>query len=329
MPPYVYIENNRVTELPDHDTENSSQGFWRKGPTAPDFKHEEVLPHLTEKALSLIDDWAGQPFFLYFPLPAPHTPILPVGEFVGKSGTNCYGDFVLMCDDVVGRIMQKLKDTGMEKNTILIYTSDNGCSPAADYETLSRFGHNPSYVFRGHKADIYEGGHRIPLIVKWPEKIEAGKVSDEPVCLTDFMATVADIAGVSLPDHAGEDSVSNFPLWIGNDHISPLREAIVHHSIDGSFSIRKGNWKLEMCPGSGGWSYPKPGMEPEGSPPFQLYNLDSDVGEKKNCFEQYPEIVMELRDLLAKYVREGRSTPGKPQKNTGAEYWEQLYWMEK
>src|SRR5690606_22847497 len=129
----------------------------------------------------------------------------------------------------------------------------------------AEYGHNPSYVFRGHKADIYEGGHRIPLLVRWPEEIKPGQISDEPVCLVDFMATAADIVKIKLPDNAGEDSVSNLSIWKGEMAPNPLREATVHHSVNGSFSIRKDEWKLEMCPGSGGWSDPKPGQELEGA----------------------------------------------------------------
>lgn len=328
MAPYVYIENDKATQIPDHVTESTRpMAWWRKGPTAPDFKHEEVLPRLTEKALNVIDEYSDSPFFLYFPLPAPHTPILPTKEFQGKSGTNPYGDFVLMCDDVVGQVMKKLEEKNIVENTILIFTSDNGCSPEANYEELAQFGHNPSYVFRGHKADIYEGGHRIPLIVRWPKEIKSGRISDEPVCLVDLMATLADIVGIELPDNAGEDSVSNLRLWKGQEYSKPLREAVVHHSVNGSFSIRKGNWKLEMCPGSGGWSDPKPGEEPEGSPPIQLYDLREDIGERKNVCDIYPDIVKELKELLIKYIKDGRSTPGKPQDNEGTDNWPQLHWM--
>ncbi len=327
MPPYVYIENDHVTELPDGETENCGKEFWRKGPTAPNFKHHEVLPTLTQKVLDTIEDCQKEPFFIYFPLPAPHTPILPVGEFIGKSNTNSYGDFVLMCDDVVGQVMKKLEETNISDNTIVIYTSDNGCSPMADFDELAKFGHNPSYIFRGHKADIYEGGHRIPLVIKWPAGMKAGSICEEHICLTDFMATVADIIGYDLPDNAAEDSVSNLPIWLDEDYTKPLRQAIVHHSVDGSFSIRKGEWKLEMCPGSGGWSYPKPGEETEGSPKIQLYNMEEDISEQINIYDQYPEVVEELKTLLTRYIQEGRSTPGKPQKNTGGDYWHQLNWM--
>jgi arylsulfatase A-like enzyme len=327
MPPYAYIENDRVTAIPDHMTENEGKKMWRKGLTAPDFKHEEVLPNITEKVLGKIDEYAGNPFFIYFPLPAPHTPILPTREFQGKTGTNEYGDFVLMCDDVVGQIMKELDEKGIANQTILIFTSDNGCSPKADFEELSEVGHHPSYIFRGYKADIYEGGHRIPLIVRWPEHINAGSITDEPVCLVDFMATCAELLGVSLPEDAAEDSVSELPLWKGIKLKKPLREAIVHHSIDGSFSIRKKNWKLEMCPGSGGWSEPIPGHEPHDAPPFQLFDLSEDIGETNNVYNDQPIIVKELKQLLIQYIINGRSTPGSPQKNTDGNSGPQLHWL--
>ncbi|MCS7463939.1 arylsulfatase [Paenibacillus doosanensis] len=329
MPPYVYIENDRVTAAPDRITRAvDDTAWWREGPTGADFCHEEVLPRCTEKVLETIDRLRDEPFFIYYPLPAPHTPIMPTKEFLGKSGTNRYGDFVLMCDDVVGQILQKLEACGLTRNTIVLFTSDNGCSPKADYGALAEFGHNPSYIFRGQKADIYEGGHRVPLLVQWPERIAAGSVSQEPVCLTDLMATVAEIVGVRLPEDAAEDSVSNLPVWLGREGDGPLREAIVHHSINGSFSIRKGDWKLELCPGSGGWSDPRPGQEPEGSPAVQLYDLSRDIGERVNVQHEYPEIVEELTSLLRAYVQQGRSTPGPVQGNAGGAQWERtLEWM--
>ena len=330
MPPYVYVENDHPTALPDRIIpESEGKAFWRAGPIAPDFRHEAVLPELTQKALNWIESCADQqaPFFLYFPLPAPHTPILPLAQFRGKSATNAYGDFCLQVDDVVGQIMSLLDRRGLAEDTIVIFTSDNGCSPMADFEELASVGHKPSYVFRGHKADIYEGGHRIPLLVRWPARIQPGRKTDETVCLIDLLATCADFLGVQLPDNAGEDSVSNLPIWTGKPVDGALREATVHHSIDGSFSIRKGNWKLEMCPGSGGWSYPRPGKECEGLPPIQLYDLSADIGERRNVFDSHPEIVAELKLLLTSYVENGRSTPGSKQGNTGGVEWEQLWWM--
>jgi arylsulfatase A-like enzyme len=215
-------------------------------------------------------------------------------------------------------ILERLQ---LQDNTIIIFTSDNGCSPMADFEELASVGHKPGYVFRGHKADIYEGGHRIPLLVRWPARIRPGSWTDETVCLADLLATCADILGVDLPDNAGEDSASNLPLWEETSSGATLREATVHHSIDGSFSIRKGKWKLEMCSGSGGWSYPRPGKECEGLPPIQLYDLTADIGERENVYGAYPEILDELIALLTRYVEKCRSTPGTKQENTGGVAW--------
>ncbi|MDY3997593.1 MAG: arylsulfatase [Blautia sp.] len=327
MPPYIYIENDHFTELPDHETVSTGKKFWRKGPTGPNFHHENVLDQLTDKVLEKIDEYGKDPFFIYYPMPAPHTPILPAPEFQGKSGTNEYGDFVLHCDAVVGRVTEKLKEKGIFENTILIYTSDNGCSPMANYEELKAKGHNPSYVFRGTKADIYEGGHRIPLIVQWPETLIGGGRCDRIVCLSDFMATMADILGVDLPDNCGEDSVSNLPLWKTPDS-GEVRKDIVHQSIDGSLSIRRGHYKLELCPGSGGWSDPAPGREDPAAPRFQLYDLSSDIGERKNIIEDYPELARELKGLLKKYIENGRSTPGEPQSNNGQRIWDTISWLD-
>jgi arylsulfatase A-like enzyme len=327
MPPYVYIWNDRVTAVPNRTSEHPGEKeFWRAGPTGPDFFHIDVLPTLTRKAVEFINAHDTRPYFLYFPLPAPHTPIIPTAEFRGVSKTNAYGDFCVQVDAVVGRVLDAVAATGRAEDTIVIFSSDNGCSPRVDFEELAALGHRPSYVFRGHKADIYDGGHRIPLLVKWPRTIPGGGRTDQILCLGDLLATVADILNEPLPDTAGEDSVSNLPIWKGTA-TGPVREAVVHHSIDGSFSIRKGRWKLEMCPGSGGWSYPKPGEEPDGAPPIQLYDMAGDVGERKNVYDRHPETVDSLTRLLTRYVKEGRSTPGAPQRNTGVKYWPQLNWL--
>jgi len=333
IPPYVYIENDLPTTVPVKYTLNTSKyGWWRNGLTGEDFVHEEVLPVLTQKALSFIDQHQDnnpdRPFFLYFPLPAPHTPILPVEEFLGKSGTNPYGDFVLQVDHTVGQILKALAYHGIENETLIIFTSDNGCSPQADFQELSNFDHHPSYSFRGHKADIFEGGHRVPFVVRWPGHIKAQSRNEQTICLTDLLATVADITGASLDASAGVDSYSMLPALLGQSD-GPLREATVHHSVNGSFAIRKGEWKLIMCPGSGGWSDPKPN-DPgtEDLAPLQLYDLQQDAGETENLAGLYPEVVEELSALLEKYILEGRSTPGPIQENVPSDTWPGLSWME-
>lgn len=312
MAPYVYVENDRVTAVPNRIVEGKTgKLLLREGPTGADFEHIEVLPKLTEKAVDYIHQRAAaddqSPFFLYFPLPAPHTPILPTKQFQGKSGTNEYGDFVLQVDWTVGQVLKALKQNGFEKNTLVIFTSDNGCAPQADFEELARFGHDPSYVFRGHKADLFEGGHRVPFITRWPGRIPKEVTCDDTICLTDLMATVAEIVGYTLPDDAGQDSVSILADLLGTA-TGPAREATVHHSINGSFSIRQGQWKLELCPGSGGWSSPRPGSEQAKQlPPIQLYDLSKDIAETHNVQDQYPEVVQRLKTLLQKYVDSGRS----------------------
>lgn len=331
MPPYVYIENDKPTTARTSRMEMiKGKKYMREGMIGDDFDPQEVLPTLTGKVENLIDSYAesNDPFFIYFPLPAPHTPILPIEAFQGKSGTNEYGDFCLQVDDTVGRVMQALEKNGVADDTIVVFTADNGCSPMVDFDELAACNHNPSYVFRGMKSDIFEGGHRIPFIIRWPGVIAPGSASDQTFCLTDLTATMADITGYELPDTAAEDSVSNLPIWDGTA-TGPVREATVHHSINGSFSIRKGKWKLEMCPGSGGWSYPRANHpeEIEGLPAIQLYDLSQDISERNNVQDQYPAVVAELKALLSDYVKNGRSTPGAQQPNTGSKHWPQLHWL--
>lgn len=313
MPPFVFIENDRVQGVPTVDK------IWiRRGPAHKDFEAIEVLPTLTKKAMAYIaQQAAGKPFFLYFPLTAPHTPIVPVQEWQTRSGLNPYADFVMQTDQTLGQIMAALDQRGLAEHTLLIFASDNGCSPAADVNQLTEKGHFPSAKFRGYKADIFDGGHRIPFLARWPGKIKPGSTSSQLICLNDLMATCAEILGAKLPDNAGEDSVSIVPALLGTAR-GPVREAIVHHSINGSFSIRQGNWKLELCPDSGGWSAPKPGSPTaENLPSLQLYDLSKDIAEQTNVQDKHPEVVRRLTALLEKYVAEGRSTPGAPQKNTG------------
>ena len=320
MAPYVYVEDDRVTSPPNRTTKNADyQGFWRGGPTGADFVHEEVLPNFTRRGAAYVRERAktGKPFFLYLALPAPHTPILPTEEFKGKSKTNPYGDFVLQVDATVGTLMRAVEESGVSDNTIFIVTADNGCSPRAKFGELLKFGHRPSGPFRGHKADIYEGGHRVPFIVRWPARVRPGSRSAQTICLTDLMRTCASVVGAELPDNAGEDSVSFLPALTGSD-TQPLREATVHHSINGSFAIRQGKWKLVLCPGSGGWSAPKPSpARKKRLPLMQLFDLEADIGELENIAGDHPAVVKRLTRLLGEYVERGRSTPGAPQKNQG------------
>ena len=328
MDPYVYVENDMPTSLPNRTTVNKGKySWWREGPTGSDFVHEDVLPNVTTRACNYIKEKAqsDQPFFLYLPLPAPHTPILPSEEFRGKSGIGDYGDFVLMVDNMVGRIMKAVEESGEENNTIIVFTTDNGCSPAAGIKELQAQGYQPNSIYRGHKADLFDGGHRIPCIVRWPAKAKHHHV-EQTVCLTDFYATFAAANNYHLMDSEGEDSYNILPAITSEKEIASIREATVHHSIEGQFTIRKGEWKLLLSPSSGGWSAPTPNDKKalEGLPNVQLYNMKTDISETKNVQAEHPAIVRELKELLLKYIEEGRSTPGTPQKNDGENEWKQV-----
>jgi len=221
-------------------------------------------------------------------------------------------------DAQLGALLKTLADSGRAANTLVIVTSDNGCSPQADFAALEALGHDPSHIFRGHKADIFDGGHRVPFLVRWPGHVAAGSTSDQLVCLTDLLATCAEIVGANVPDEAGEDSVSIRSAMLGQAD-KPLREAVVHHSINGSFAVRQGSWKFILCPDSGGWSTPRPGSKGADSlPPVQLFDLSHDPGEQDNVQDQHPEIVARLTKLMDRYVAEGRSTPGARQANQGS-----------
>jgi arylsulfatase A len=330
IPPYVYVENGMATSIPSDSTINNGEySWWRKGLTAPDFVHEEVTPNFFRRSFKYIKERSKEenPFFLYLALPSPHTPILPTEEWQKKSGLNPYGDFVMMIDAYMGQLEKVIKKAGIENNTIVIFTSDNGCSPEANFDELEQKGHNPSYIYRGHKADIFEGGHRVPYIVKWPNKIKKGSVTDEIICTTDLMATCAEIVGYSLSDFEGEDSYSFVPLFEHENIEKPIREATVHHSINGSFAIRKGKWKLILCPGSGGWSFPKPNDKEtiDSLPKFQLYDLKNDPSETSNLIATNYKKAEDLKSLLVKYIAEGRSTPGAIQKNDSIDFnWKQI-----
>jgi len=319
IPPYVYIENQRVINRKiEIIKENKGPGFWREGAIGKGQKHSEVLDDFTNKAINYIEKQAAkkdQPFFLYLPLTSPHTPILPTKEFAGKTGINDYADFVLMTDALLGKIEAALKQTGLDKNTIIVFTSDNGASPMSDFKTLESKGHFSSFSYRGAKADIYEGGHRIPFIVKWPGKVAPNSVSSQTISLTDFMATGANIVGSKLSDNQAEDSFSILPILL-NKSVDYKRESIIHHSIDGKFAIRKGDYKLIFAKGSGGWSAPTESQAAKSNlPGIQLYNLKTDEKEQFNVAATMPLVVKELTELLQKQIQSGRSTEGRDQKN--------------
>jgi len=330
MAPYVYLENGRITSQPNHVTRDTSKyGWWREGPTGADFIHNDVTPNFFRRSIEYITDKAqgNNPFFLYLALPSPHTPILPTEEYIGQSNLNPYADFIVLIDDYIGKLNQAVIDAGIEENTLIIFTTDNGCSPEADFPLLANKGHHPSFHFRGHKADIFEGGHRVPFIAKWPGKIKAQRIYDQTICLTDFMATCAEIVNHPLQDDEAEDSYSLLPIFTGAVQHEAVREATVHHSINGSFAIRQGQWKLIFCAGSGGWSQPRPNNLDAIAdlPQIQLYDLIKDPSETNNLHQEYPAVVRALTDVMNSYIQNGRSTQGTPQTND--EYsgsWEQV-----
>ncbi len=325
MVPYAYIENGRVTRVPDRTGDFpwflGREKRTRKGPAAKDFDAADVLGDLTREAVEYIGGHAaaakeGKPFFLYFPLASPHTPILPTEDWQGKSGVNHYTDFTMETDGSIGQILKALDDHGLAENTMVLFSTDNGCSPEADFPQLAEAGHHPSGPYRGHKADLFEGGHRVPFFVRWPGKIAAGSSYPHLVGLHDFMATCADLLDIELPGAAGEDSVSLLPVLLGRTR-EPVRESLVNHSITGAFAIRKNSWKLLLCPGSGGWSEPKPGPAAAKLPQVQLYHMETDSGETTNLHDAHPEIVRTLISDLEEMVKNGRSTPGAVQPNQG------------
>lgn len=277
-------------------------------------EHDDVinmLPRLTKKAVQYVDSRAGkdQPFFLYLPLGSPHTPIVPSPEWQGRSGLGKYGDFVMQTDNVVGEVTAALQKNGMADNTLLIFTSDNGCSKAAGIPELAAKGHLVSAHLRGSKADIWDGGHRIPFIVRWPGKINPGTTSDQLICLVDFFASAAEIIGESTPERSCEDSVSFLPALSG-EKIQTTRNGVIHHSFSGHFAYRKDKWKLILARGSGGWTSPKENQVAADAPRAQLYDLAADPGERSNLYLQKPDVAEDLLAALKKDVSRGRSTDG-------------------
>ena len=320
MSPYVWVDTGQPTAIPTREEGVSSKedayGWYRKGPIAPDFEIEKVLPHLFEKAIERIGERVKeeQPFFIYLPLPAPHTPIVPVPPFKGASEMNPYADFVMQVDHHMGELMDALEENGISEDTLLVFTSDNGCSPQANFDKLKEFEHDPSGIYRGHKADIYEGGHRVPLLFRWPAKIKGGQKTDALACLTDIYTTLEAITEQPRQKVGGEDGVSLLPVLLGES--KEAREHLVSHSISGHFAIREGDWKLCLCRGSGGWSSPKEkNALKKGLPEMQLFNLKEDPSEEKNLVAEKPEKVKELIALLNEQVEAGRSTPGEKVNN--------------
>ncbi|GLR16512.1 arylsulfatase [Portibacter lacus] len=312
--PYVFIENNKI--IADLDTLKPGSMYGGPGPMSSGWDLTKVMPTITKKSVEYIEDQAQEenPFFLYFALTAPHTPIAPTKDFIGKSKAGLYGDFVTEVDWTVGQIIDALNRTGQLDNTIVVFTSDNG-SPQRDGEkmggktgSVKKYGHDPSRPFKGMKADIWEGGHRVPCIVSWPSKISSGQVSSQLFGLNDLMATFTALTESSDKSSQYEDSQDFSDVWL-NKETSPVRQNLVHHSIQGMFAISEGPWKYIEGKGSGGWS----GNPDEKSgftlPEGQLYNLETDIAEQNNIYDQHPEIVEKLSATLKMYRKQGYSNP--------------------
>ncbi len=317
IPPYFWIQANQAVQPPTgHIAAAHSEGwspiqgdFRREGDIAPDYVHPEVLPRLTSEAVELVQSHKAksEPLLLYFAMTAPHTPWMPAPEFIGKSGAGQYGDFVQMADAEIGRVLSALDEAGMTENTLLIFTSDNG--PVWYPGDVQRLAHDSTGGLRGMKADAWEGGHRMPFIVRWPGKVKAGSVSKQTICFTDLLATFADVCGVELPADAGPDSFSLLPVLLGNQpEDKPVRGPIVMQagSTD-AMMIRSGDWKLINQLGSGGFTKPNKLKPAPGEPEGQLYHLADDRAETINLYAQRPEIVARLTAEMKK-ITDGKQS---------------------
>lgn len=310
FPPYAWFENDRVITEPTVTldiTMKTAEGNWeaRPGPSVKDWDFYAVMPKLTEKAV----EWIGkqkkdEPFFLFVPFTSPHAPIVPTKEFVGKSKANGYGDFMVQTDDTVGRVLAALKANGFADNTLIIFTADNGPEHYA-YERLTNFEHRSAGELRGLKRDIYEGGHRVPFIVRWPGVVPAGKVNDGLISQIDLLATIAAIVGSELPADSGEDSYNQLAL-IKGESLS-ARDAHVHNTNPNGYAIRLGDWVL--IDAKSGYVSKQPTWFDEANGykddnhPGELYNLREDLAQKKNLYGDKPEKVAELKAKL-KSIRE-------------------------
>ncbi len=320
-PPFCFIEDDRTVGIPSEllparlflDNQASVQG-----PALKDWTLEPILPTLGRRASEFIAAAAKQskPFFLYMPLTAPHTPLAVNQPWRGRSGLGMYADFVMETDDVVGHVLDAIDRSGRADETLVLFTSDNGCAPYIGIPELERQGHFPSGPLRGYKSDVWEGGHRVPFIVRWPGVVQPKSRCPRLVHQADLLATCAEILGANLADNIGEDSVSMLSLLGGDNQAT--RHTAINQSMRGLLSIRRGPWKLIVGPGSGGWS------KGQDEQPAQLYHLDDDLAETTNLYQEQPAVAAELTALLERQIQQGRSTPGADQKNDVPVNWKQF-----
>jgi arylsulfatase A-like enzyme len=318
IPPYFYIRGNRAVAAPTNQiaARNSPgwtpiQGaFWRAGGIAPGLELKDVLPRFTDEAVKVIDQHAAadseQPLMLYLAYPAPHTPWLPSREFDGSSKASMYGDFTVMVDAMIGRVLKALDKAKMTDNTLVIVTSDNG---PVWYDTdVERFDHDSSGGLRGMKADAWEAGHRMPFVVRWPGVVKADSVSHQTICFTDLLATFAAIVGTELSADDGPDSFNLLPVLRGElSEDKPVRPSLAMASGNGTMTIRIGDWKLITGLGSGGFSTPRRVKPTPDGPNGQLYNLSADPSESRNLYARHPEVVKRLQAELKRVRESGRT----------------------
>jgi arylsulfatase A-like enzyme len=304
MEPYCYLENGKLTEpLTGYTKGNKLESgytgpFWREGLMSPSFDFVDVLPFFTRKANDFIRQQAktSKPFFLYFAMPAPHTPWMPGKEYQGKSKAGEYGDYVQEVDDAVGQVLHLLDSLGLSKNTMVVFTSDNG--PYWRENFIQQFDHKSAGEFRGMKGDAFEGGHRVPLIVRYPGKVKAGSQSAAATTLANFMATCSELIGNTSARFETEDSYSILPILTGKVTEIAEQKAIVNISSKGTLDVRVGSWKLITKLGSGGFTVPVDVKPQPGGPIGQLYDLSNDIHEDHNLYNERPDKVKELMAML-------------------------------
>lgn len=320
-PPYCFIEQDRTVGIPSEFLDvrlfKKNQAS-NQGPALPNWTLEPILPALSQRVCETIARFAmrDQPFFVYMPLTSPHTPLSVNKPFIGKSRLNLYADFVIETDAVVGQVLDAIEQNGVLNNTLVVFTSDNGCAPYIGIDDLEAKGHFPSGPLRGAKSDVWEGGHRIPFVVRWPGHVKPNSASDQLVHQADLMATCADVLDVQLPDTAAEDSFSFLPILRGSD--ASVRQHAVSQSMAGLMGIRQGSWKLIFGAGSGGWGKGNDGQ------PAQLFDLESDLGETSNLYATRSDKVAELTALMKSLVQRGRSNAGEQQANDVSVKWQRF-----
>ncbi len=319
------VNPNAYRMTPPYESEPGEGGGWIE--VAPSFNDELVLETFAAKAVEFIDQATKdeRPFFLYLPLTSPHLPHCTHPDFRGRSECGNYGDFMEETDYRVGQVLDALEANDIEKNTLVIFSSDNGAETNYVYQR-DTYNHYSSLHFKGGKRDIYEGGHRVPFLMRWPDRIQAGSTVDTPVCQTDYLATIADIIGAEVPENAAEDSYSLLPYMSGEVEVEEKRGPVIHHSASGHFAITDGKWKLNMLRGSGGSLAPRFIDRQSGEAPYELYDLESDPGETTNLYFEHPEVVESLEKKITNIIQNGRSTPGEPQDFVRSN-WNQLTWM--